>query len=187
LSMPDNAAPSHSPARLALLAFAAGAIVAGIAGFALNHRGTPTATPGSPFGTSSPSAAPSGAQRAGEQGPATMLAAVDKMIDANGAGGTHVATGRARVLGSGSTPSSQDTSDNFAAGNHSMTVYCVGSGHLVAIARIGSTMDSKVISCTSAPQPVVLWLNADGGSSEVRLTAVDQGAIAVGYFIDKSS
>jgi hypothetical protein len=76
---------------------------------------------------------------------------------------------------------------NHPAGNYIMSVYCAGSGHAVAILRIGSLLDTSVMDCNPAPQTTKLSVSGSGENSEVVITALDGGTIAVSYQLSRTS
>jgi hypothetical protein len=190
LDEPAAEAGTRRPGRGAVVGFLTGAVAGCVGALAIIHGGTSGATPAS----SGRSAVPARSTASPRMSAQELLAAADQPF-ANGVpqGDGFFSAEQASLL---SWPADEqhtprglrDVSDNGAPpGTYTMSLYCIGEGHVVALLRIGSAAEQEVVDCTSFPRAAPLSVTtADGGGSEVMITAVDGGTSAVSYLIRRS-
>jgi hypothetical protein len=117
---------------------------------------------------------------------ASMMAAENRAVNTATDGGAMIAASGAFTMSNpataGSLPMRTDRGGDLGAGSYTLTVYCAGKGHIIAMLSVGKAAVSLTAACPKVPEPMRLHLRARrAGELAVVLSVRQRELVAVAY------
>lgn len=75
--------------------------------------------------------------------------------------------------------------DSYPAGRYRLTLSCVGTGHALAIVRVGPTLELENMTCQSLANTATYFLASSGGTLEFDFIGIDGGLSAIAYQLSR--
>lgn len=127
---------------------------------------------------------PSAAARGLPDDASDLIAGANRRLSGDALGGVLVASLTSRLLASPArdgAPREQTFRSSHAqpAGDYTLLLFCVGSGRVAVVLRVGSAIDTEIAECADAAGASQLMLAKASGDVEVRMTAVDTEDVAI--------
>jgi len=113
-----------------------------------------------------------------------LIAGANRQLSGNALGGVTVASLTSRLMAwpaRDGAPRERTFRSSGAqpAGDYTLLLFCVGSGRVAVVLRVGSAIDTEIAVCADAAGASQLVLTRASGDVEVRMTALDAEDVAI--------